>query len=64
MEKGELLPISRFLSQQRFQVPCRDTGCSVVTGVGLRQDISITTRHVMSRQCRAHDCACVRRPRS
>ena len=48
MEKGGLLPISRFLARQRFQVPCRDTGCSVRTGVGLRQDVYVATGHGMS----------------
>ena len=52
--------IENSLSRQRFQVPCRDTRCSVVTGAGIRQDISVATEHGMSRQCRAHDSECVR----
>ena len=64
MEKGGLLTISRLLARQRFQVLCRDTRCSVATGVGLRQDISVAIGHGMSRQCRVHDSDYVRRLRS
>ena len=42
---------SHSLSQQRFQVPCRDSRCSVATGVGIRQDIYVAIGHGMSRQC-------------
>ena len=55
MEKGGLLPISRFPLRQRFQVPCRDTRCSVATRVGLRQDIFVAIGHGMSEQFRVHD---------
>ena len=37
MKKNRLLPICRFLSRQSFLAPCRNSGLSVATGVGLGQ---------------------------